>query len=67
MYGAYGYDVQARCTGETDWNDGCVTETTWWALWIPGGGVFEVRIRAQAGEVEKSAWTEVKSVVHGLS
>jgi hypothetical protein len=66
VFGAYGYDVDTRCSGE-EWSTFGVGENDWsWAgLVIPNGSVFEIRVRAQAGEAEKGEWTEIKIIHDG--
>ncbi|OQO08034.1 hypothetical protein B0A48_06827 [Cryoendolithus antarcticus] len=62
VYGAYGYDIQHGRSTDKKLHEGVAVLNQWESDWVPTAGVYEVRIRSQAGEVEKSEWTAIESV-----
>ncbi|RAH49623.1 uncharacterized protein BO95DRAFT_450154 [Aspergillus brunneoviolaceus CBS 621.78] len=62
VYGAYSYDVSSRIQGGiTDFSAGSVTSARWDSTWPIDGWVYEVKVRASAGDDIKGDWTTVLS------
>lgn len=64
VYGAYGYDVQARLAGSIDWKSSYyVTSNRYDTRYCVTGQEWEYRVRACAGHGIQSRWSGVASVV----
>ncbi|RAL11188.1 uncharacterized protein BO97DRAFT_347859, partial [Aspergillus homomorphus CBS 101889] len=62
VYGAYSYDVSSRIQGGiTDFSAGSVNSARWDSTWPIDGWVYEVKVRASAGDNIKGEWTSVLS------
>ncbi|EFE38232.1 hypothetical protein TRV_07103 [Trichophyton verrucosum HKI 0517] len=61
VYGAHSYDVESRISGVTQFSAGSVPANRWDAHWTQDGWVYDVRVRASAGDTIKSDWTAVLS------
>lgn len=61
VYGAYTYDVQSRISGITDFTIGMVSSNRWDARWPVDGYIYDVQVRASAGNIIKSDWTTILS------
>ncbi|PYH32825.1 uncharacterized protein BO87DRAFT_311650 [Aspergillus neoniger CBS 115656] len=62
VYGAYSYDVSSRIQGGiTDFSAGSVSAARWDSTWPEDGWVYEVKVRASAGDNIKGDWTSVLS------
>ncbi|GAB1207477.1 hypothetical protein APSETT445_006197 [Aspergillus pseudonomiae] len=62
VYGAYSYDVQSRIQGGIpNFSAGSVSTPRWDSTWPIDGWVYEVRVRASAGDNIKGDWTSVLS------
>ncbi|CZR57589.1 uncharacterized protein PAC_07478 [Phialocephala subalpina] len=61
VYGAYNYDVQSRISGTTDFTTEMVSSNRWDARWPVDDFVYDVRVRASAGNIIKGDWTTVLS------
>ncbi|OOF94226.1 hypothetical protein ASPCADRAFT_51803, partial [Aspergillus carbonarius ITEM 5010] len=62
VYGAYSYDVSSRIQGGiTDFSSGSVNSARWDSTWPIDGWVYEVQVRASAGNNIKGDWTTVLS------
>ncbi|KAF5865117.1 hypothetical protein ETB97_005358 [Aspergillus alliaceus] len=62
VYGAYSYDVQSRIQGGIpNFSAGSVSTPRWDSTWPIDGWVYEVKVRASAGDNIKGDWTSVLS------
>ncbi|KAM5484513.1 hypothetical protein McanMca71_001459 [Microsporum canis] len=61
VYGAVGYDIRSRISGITKFRISRVSSNRWDAQWTQEGWVYEVQVRASAGNSLKSKWTSIKS------
>jgi hypothetical protein len=60
VYGGYGYDVQSRISGVTEFTTGSVSSNRWDAHWTQDGWVYDIQVRACAGDTLN--WTPLLSV-----
>ncbi|KAF3481445.1 uncharacterized protein GIQ15_04204 [Arthroderma uncinatum] len=61
VYGACSYDVRSRIAGITAFQTGSVSSNRWDAHWTQKGWVYEVQVRASAGNALKGEWTAIQS------
>ncbi|KAF8846483.1 hypothetical protein BDZ45DRAFT_457442 [Acephala macrosclerotiorum] len=61
LYGAYSYDVQSQISGITESLIGMVSSNRWDARWPVAGFIYNVQVRASAGDAIKGDWTSVLS------
>lgn len=55
------YDVRSRISGITEFHTSSVSSNRWDAQWTQEGWVYEVQVRASAGNALKGRWTAIKS------
>ncbi|EFE40581.1 hypothetical protein TRV_04630 [Trichophyton verrucosum HKI 0517] len=61
IYGAMSYDVRSRISGITEFHTSSVSSNRWDSQWTQEGWVYEVQVRASAGNALKGRWTAIKS------